>query len=182
MKQPKSKNCIECSKSFQQYNSLQRSCSVDCAILYSKKHIGIKRNKDILSYENAKVIDKYEKQLKASLINTKMQVHSFVRERDKFKPCISCGVQWNDLFQCGHHYKSETFETLKFNLDNLSGQCRKCNLFLEGNFDNYALNLPNRIGEERYNELVRLAGIDKQFSKVWNLENLKDIRNNLKRL
>ena len=71
---------------------------------------------------------------------------------------------------------------MRFNLDNIAGQCQKCNLFQDGNFDNYALNLPNRIGVERYNELVRLASIDKQFEKVWDLESLKEIRNHIKSL
>lgn len=116
----------------------------------------------------------------ASLINTKTQVHTYIRNRDKGKPCISCGTQWNDTFQCGHHYKSETFETLRFNLDNLHGQCRRCNLYLEGAFDNYALNLPKRIGKECYDYLVSLAEVDKQFEKVWNLDNLKEVRRLLK--
>jgi hypothetical protein len=136
-----------------------------------------KANKD---FETAEIKDKEEKKLKASLINTKTQVHAYVRNRDKGKPCISCGTNWNQDFQCGHHYKSETFLTLRFNLDNLHGQCRRCNLHLEGAFDNYALNLPNRIGIERYNKLVELASIDKQFEKVWNVDNLKEVRMLLK--
>ena len=136
-----------------------------------------KANKD---FEIAEIKDKEEKKLKASLINTKTQVHAYVRNRDKGKPCISCGASWNQDFQCGHHYKSETFLTLRFNLDNLHGQCRRCNLHLEGAFDNYALNLPNRIGIERYNKLVELASIDKQFEKVWNVDNLKEVRMLLK--
>jgi hypothetical protein len=71
---------------------------------------------------------------------------------------------------------------LKFNLDNINGQCEQCNLFKEGNFENYTLKLPERIGKERFDNLVRLAQIDKQFSKVWNLENLKEIRENIKKL
>ena len=121
-----------------------------------------------------------DKKRTASLKNTKTQVHTYIRNRDKGKPCISCGAQWNDTFQCGHHYKSETFETLRFNLDNLHGQCRRCNLHLEGAFDNYALNLPKRIGKERYDYLVSLAEVDKQFEKVWNVDNLKEVRRLLK--
>jgi len=180
MKQPKTKNCIQCNKAFNQYNSLVKVCSTDCAIAYSKIKVEEKAIKDVLSYEKLKSIDTYQKKLKASLINTKMQIHAYIRKRDQHKNCISCGVEWNDTFQAGHFYSANSFNTLKFNLDNIHGQCRKCNLFLEGNFDNYALNLPNRIGQDRYYELVKLAGIDKQYSKVWDLDNLKEIRLNLK--
>jgi hypothetical protein len=42
--------------------------------------------------------------------------------------------------------------------------------------------LPKRIGKVRFDNLVKLAEVDKQFSKVWNLENLKEIRENIKKL
>jgi len=118
--------------------------------------------------------------LKTAHTNTRMQVHSFVRERDKGKPCISCGAPWENSFQASHFYKSETFTTLKYNLDNINSSCVRCNLFLEGNFDNYSLILPSRIGQERYNALVELASIDKHQQKVWTLESLKEVRKNLK--
>jgi hypothetical protein len=167
-KYPFQKFCLsddECIKAFNEW------------VKEEKEKKKAKANKD---FEIAEIKDKEEKKLKASLINTKTQVHAYVRNRDKGKPCISCGTNWNQDFQCGHHYKSETFITLRFNLDNLHGQCRRCNLHLEGAFDNYALNLPNRIGIERYNKLVELASVDKQFDKVWNVDNLKEVRMLLK--
>jgi hypothetical protein len=123
-----------------------------------------------------------KKGIDGALLITKTVVHAYVRKRDEGKPCISCGCQWNDKFQAGHYYPGGSFETLKFHLDNINGQCEKCNLFKSGNFENYTLNLPKRIGSDRFNNLVKLAEIDKQFSKVWNLENLKEIRENIKKL
>ena len=139
-----------------------------------------KVQKPRLEMQKSFELDKYTKLLKASKINTKTQVHAYIRERDKGKDCISCGVEWNNTFQAGHFYKSETFETLKYNLHNINGQCFRCNNFLDGNFDNYSLNLPNRIGQENYNNLVKLAEKDKHYQKVWNVENLKEVRNLLK--
>lgn len=123
-----------------------------------------------------------DKKLTAALLNTKTQVHAYVRKRDEGKDCVSCGKPYESSFEAGHHYSAYSYLTLKFNLDNIHGQCKYCNRHLESNFDNYALRLPERIGQERYNKLVELAGIDKQFEKVWNLENLKEIRNNIKQL
>lgn len=142
----------------------------------------LKVSKPRLELEQAERQHKEKKGIAGALLITKTVVHAYVRKRDKGKNCISCGCNWNDSFQCGHFYPAGSFETLKFNLDNTHGQCQKCNLYDSGNFENYALNLPNRIGVERYNELVRLASIDKQFSKVWNLQNLKEIRDNVKEL
>jgi len=142
----------------------------------------LKASKPRLELEKADNEKRQSESLKLAKSNTKQVVHEFVRERDKYKPCVSCGCEWNSDFQAGHHYKAETFETLKYNLDNINGQCYRCNNFMDGAFDNYALNLPKRIGQERYNNLVYLASIDKQQSKVWNFDNLKAIRDEVRRL
>jgi len=141
-----------------------------------------KVQKPRIELEKAHKEHKEKKGIAGALLITKTVVHAYVRKRDKGKNCISCGCNWNPEFQAGHHYSANSFTTLKFNLDNIAGQCFFCNNKLEGNFSNYALNLPKRIGVERYNQLVRLASIDKQFSKVWSLENLKEIRENIKKL
>jgi len=133
-------------------------------------------------FEQSQREDKEKTALKRALENTKTQVHAYIRQRDKGKNCVSCDTAWNDRFEAGHHYSANSYLTLKFNLDNIAGQCFYCNNKLEGNFDRYALNLPNRIGQDNYNELVRLAGIDKQAVKVWNLENLKEIRKLIKEM
>jgi hypothetical protein len=135
-----------------------------------------------IELEKAYKEHKEKKGIAGALLITKTLVHAYVRKRDQGKPCISCGCQWNDKFQAGHYYPGGSFETLKFNLDNINGQCEQCNLFKSGNFENYTLNLPKRIGSDRFDNLVKLAEIDKQFSKVWNLENLKEIRENIKKL
>ena len=114
--------------------------------------------------------------------HTKILVHGYIRERDKYKPCISCDCAWNKDFQAGHHYKAELYETLKYHLDNISGQCRQCNLRKDGNFLEYSLRLPNRIGIENYQNLVKLAEIDKQASKVHTIESLLEIQKQIKLL
>ena len=142
----------------------------------------LKASKPRLDLEQAERHHKEKKGIAGALLITKTVVHAYVRQRDKGKHCISCGCNWNIDFQAGHFYAAGSFETLRFDLDNIHGQCQKCNLYLNGNFDNYALRLPDRIGIERYNNLVAKAQIDKQFSKVWNLENLKEIVDNIKKL
>ena len=141
----------------------------------------IKAQKPRKDFEQYEATQKEEKSLTASKINTRMQVHAYVRKRDYGKPCASCDCAWNDKFQAGHFFKAELYETLRYNLDNIHGQCYRCNIHVEdGNHQEYSLRLPQRIGQERYNELVRRASIDKQFSKVWDLENLKEVRDEIK--
>jgi len=155
---------------------------ISAFLLFKKEKEESKRQKANKDFQIVERKYNDDKKLTAALLNTKTQVHAYVRERDKGKPCISCNKPYQSDFEAGHHYSANSFLTLKFNLDNIFGQCLYCNRHLESNFDNYALNLPKRIGQERYNKLVELAGIDKQFQKVWNLENLKEIRNEIKKL
>jgi len=147
----------------------------------------IKMQKAILKVQKPRIetnkaleLRKEENALKQALNNTKLVVHAYVKLRDTGKTCISCDAPYQNHFQAGHFYPAGSYETLRFNLDNIHGQCPQCNLYLNGNFDNYSLRLPKRIGKERYEKLLELASIDKQFSKVWNIENLKEIRANVK--
>jgi hypothetical protein len=132
------------------------------------------------SLEKAEKEKKELTSLKLAHNTTKTAIHSFVRERDAGKPCISCGVLWNKEFQAGHYYPAGSFETLKYDLDNIHGQCIQCNLYKEGNFENYTLRLPYRIGKEAFDRIVKLAGIDKQFQKFWDVDKLKSIREQIK--
>jgi hypothetical protein len=141
-----------------------------------------KVQKPRIELEKAHKEHKEKKGIAGALLITKTVVHAYVRKRDEGKPCIACGCQWSNDFHASHYYPSGSFETLKFHLDNIHSGCQKCNLFLEGNFESYTLNLPKRIGKERFDNLVGLAEVDKQFSKVWNLDNLKEIRENIKKL
>jgi hypothetical protein len=133
-------------------------------------------------FEAAKSEKKELNALKAAHNTTKTLVHEFIRERDKGKPCISCSGSWNKDFQAGHYYSASSFITLKYNFDNIHGQCQGCNLFAEGNFENYTLRLPERIGQDRFDELTHLAKIDKQFVKFWDVYMLKSIREEIKKL
>lgn len=135
-----------------------------------------------LEFEKAQNEKKQRSKLQQTHSHTKTVVHAFVRDRDKGKPCISCGAVWKPDFQCGHFYPAGSFETLRYHLDNLNGQCQGCNLYNSGNFENYSLRLPNRIGIENYQKLVKLAEIDKQASKVWDIDSLLEIQKQIKEL
>lgn len=139
-----------------------------------------KVQKPRLEFEKAEKEHKSTTALKSALISTKKLVHEYVRLRDQNKPCISCNEPWRDNFQAGHYHKAELYETLKFHLDNIHGQCPVCNIHKEGNLEMYNIHLPVKIGQEAFKELQKLAQIDKHQSKVWNIENLKEIRGKVK--
>jgi len=126
--------------------------------------------------EQAIVAYNKEKGLPALLVNVRTVCHTYIKLRDNGKPCISCGTPWNKDFQAGHYFKAETFSTIKYNELNISGQCQLCNLRKDGNFGDYSLRLPKRIGQEKFNEITQLAEIDKKINHKWDREKLKEIR------
>lgn len=83
-----------------------------------------------------------------------------IRERDKGKPCISCG-EFKEL-QAGHYYSAGHHRQLALNPDNVHGQCRRCNYFLSGNLTNYRKGLIARIGQERVVALDRIAEVKRK--------------------
>lgn len=137
----KPKNCRECGKSFLPYNPLQVVCEWACAIEYNrKKAINDKVEK---FKQNLKGHGYYTQTLQA-VFNT------FIRLRDKGRPCICCDKPLSDKYHAGHFFSTGAFPGLRFDEDNCHGQREDCNLHKHGNSAEYALNLPKRIGEERF--------------------------------
>lgn len=136
----------------------------------------LKATKPRIDLEIAKNTRKEQNTLKSLLINVRMQLHSYIRERDKQKPCISCGGQWNDTFQAGHFYKAELYSNLKFDKDNIHGQCQGCNLFNDGNESGFRVGLINRYGKEFLDSLDVKAQEYKKESFKWDIEELKRIK------
>ena len=172
------KKCKVCRKEFKPtYSSVQMVCSPKCAIEYTKQK---KKNKQVL--DKAKKERNDEKRLKTALKTTELAVHKYIRERDKGKPCISCGKPWQPTFQAGHLFSRKQYGGLKYHLDNIHGQCEYCNLRLEGNVTEYTLRLPERIGSDRFDKLIKLARLEKKYVKKWTLYELEEIRKNLPKL
>tara|TARA_B100000287_G_scaffold9592_1_gene9641 strand:+ start:4584 stop:5006 length:423 start_codon:yes stop_codon:yes gene_type:complete len=88
-------------------------------------------------------------QLKA--IATK-HFNKFIRDRDKDKPCISCGK--HTTLQAGHFYSAGKHSSVRFNEDNVHGQCVSCNYFKSGDLLNYRTNLIEKIGVDRFEKLT----------------------------
>ena len=91
--------------------------------------------------------------------------NSYIRERDKEQPCISCG-QFKPL-QAGHFYTVKQYDGLRFDEDNVHGECAYCNLFDGMHLLNYAANLKERIGEQRCSDLEYRANLYKKDGYKW---------------
>jgi hypothetical protein len=77
--------------------------------------------------------------------------NAYIRERDKGKPCISCGKPLRQgNIDAGHYFSSGAHKAVTFNEDNVHAQCsRPCNKDKSGDLLNYQIGIEKRIGGER---------------------------------
>lgn len=91
-------------------------------------------------------------------------VNTFIRLRDQSRPCISCPRPLIGKFDAGHYYPVGSYKNLRYDEDNIHGQCVHCNQHKHGNIPEYTILLPIRIGKDRYNDLVERRLIEMHYS------------------
>lgn len=100
--------------------------------------------------------------------------NGFIRKRDSFEGrfiCISCDQNLSTkLMQAGHFYP-KTYSSLRFNEDNVHGECVTCNCMDVNHLIKYEINLCNKIGLKRF-ELLNLI---KNTEVSWDREELKQL-------
>ena len=141
----------------------------------------LKATKPRRDLEKAEKEHKQRMRLPKALEMTQQLFNKYIRERDRFKPCISSGIPWKNDFDAGHFFSVKQYSELRFDEDNVHAQSIMDNRANEGNFQDYAINLPLRIGEERFAELLKRAERSKKRVKKWTLEELEIIRENVKK-
>jgi hypothetical protein len=104
-------------------------------------------------------ISKYQKfttaQLKGKAIR---KFNAWIRKRDKEQACINCS-QLRTL-QAGHFFSAYQHENMRFNEDNVNGECLPCNYYnSQSHAHGYAINLQKKIGKERFDKLTLLSKI-----------------------
>lgn len=112
----------------------------------------------------AKTIQKYKAKKLSWLIEKAQElVNSYVRKRDSINNqgdfiCISCGrLKPKNQANAGHFFARGNFGSVRFNLDNIHGQCIQCNLHFHGNLIPYQKNLIKKIGQARFDNLEMMA-------------------------
>ena len=114
---------------------------------------------------NSKIIQRYRKKSISQLKKiAETHFNKFIRLRDKGQSCISCNNQFN---QAGHYYSGGHHSALKFNENNVNGQCIRCNYHLHGNLIEYRKRLINKIGIDKVEELDKLASYYKRLGYKW---------------
>lgn len=79
---------------------------------------------------------------------------SFIIDGERFGRCISCNkiIRYGSNWQAGHYIPS-TKGALRFDEQNVNGQCKQCNYFKHGNLTNYRIGLVKKIGIENVESL-----------------------------
>lgn len=114
----------------------------------------------------SKIIKRYRKKSIPQLKKiATTHFNRYIRLRDKNNGCISCNTGQSD--HAGHFYSGGHYPALKFNEDNVHGQCIQCNFYKHGNLIEYRLKLENKIGAGRLQQLDNKAKIYKRTSFKW---------------
>jgi hypothetical protein len=87
------------------------------------------------------------KKIKQKIDEKQKKINAIVRERDKGKPCISCGKKSVRL-EAGHYISRAKSIKMRYDLDNIHGQCWECNNVLHGNEEGFKKGLIARYGQK----------------------------------
>jgi hypothetical protein len=109
------------------------------------------------------------------------EFNSYIRARDKNKPCICCGrpLGTGDVggaFDCGHYRSTGSASHLRFDERNAHGQTKACNRYGAGRAVDYRIGLVARIGREA----VEALEADNRVHK-WERDELRQIAATYKR-
>lgn len=164
----KLKRCRQCQLFFRStYSTLAKVCSPKCAILFARAEAKKKDRKETrAALVKLRTVSDWLKLAQA-------RFNEYVRLRDAFFPCISCGtpahhrVKWN----AGHYRPVGNNTALRFDEANCHRQCEACNSYRSGNLGLYRPSLIARIG------LAEVERLDESHEiKRWAIPELIGIR------
>lgn len=179
--------CSYCNNLYKPARPMQpgRVCNeVECMAAYAEEELARRRNKQakaerIAAMESRKVIRLAKEKLKTRrdwLKEAQIAFNAYIRERDRDKPCISCGTSLENEevgggYDCGHYRSVGSAPGLRFDEHNANGQCKKCNRYLAGRAVDYRRGLIARLGA---GPVERLESDNEP--RKWTIESLKAIK------
>ena len=178
----KLKTCKWCKTRFQPERDKQICCCPECAVEYGRKQSA--KAEVIQALADRKTIKLRKEAIKTIRDWTKdaqAAFNAFIRERDKDKPCICCGLPLSSCeiggkFDCGHYRSVGSAPHLRFDERNAHGQRKQCNRWGAGRAVDYRLGLINRLGIDSVESLEA-----DQAPKKYSVEELKQIISTYKR-
>jgi len=154
------RKCKNCNQVFEKNpnRNIDYCCSYKC---YTERIRKLKEQKtEKVTLTNTGPHEWEKKKMSVSKSAYKMQIrilrsvfNTYIRQRDKGKPCITCGKKLVKDYDAGHCFTVGANPELRFDPDNVHGQCRDCNGSADGKQPEHILALPGRIGLERLTAL-----------------------------
>lgn len=176
-KKPRTKTCKICKTEFSPRNSLQKACSVPCAMEVVKAD----KAKEVRTVERKEKAERREKKegfktRHDHLRECQQAFNEFIRWRDRIAghPCISSGkpLDWSgNQTDAGHYRSVGAAPHLRFNELNCHAQSKHDNRFLSGSAVDYRIGLIKRIGLEAV-EMLESDNTVKRYT----VEELKAIK------
>lgn len=137
-------------------------CTFEFAVLWANENKSIGANK-IKKEENKKYRDRKTLFRLSDKKTRKQQAvfycHKYIRERDKYKGCITCNRPLTKGFHAGHFLSAGNHSFTKFMEKNIHGQCIYCNTFNGGKEKEYKEALIEKYG------YLTVKALDKLKSK-----------------
>ena len=146
-----------------QRSKIAKQCKVCKTVFTPKQYASCKTKCDecIFAHHKQKLCDYQKKQLKnkkpkkppkQKIDKEQARVNALVRKRDKGKPCISCGKEGVEL-EAGHYISRAISSKMRYDMDNIHGQCWHCNNILHGNKEGFKRGLVMRYNKEYLDSL-----------------------------
>ena len=162
--------CKECREPFEVKYFLQKYCLLNDRCIAA--HVKQSRNQTVKDWNKRKKVLKDEMITVQELTKIAQVVfNTYIRQRDKLEPCISCQNPKPKKVNAGHYYSSGGHKNITFNLDNLHLQCEYCNTYLHGNLIEYRKHLIKKIGIDRVEWLDKNAHVTRKYTR----KELKDL-------
>ena len=139
--------CKQCKRVFTPFNSINRVCSIQCAIEWGKLHpkkTSIKRVSNQIKSEAKQTLltlSDYQRLLQK-------EINQICRHLDRNSVCISSLKKLNDKFDAGHRFSIGAYSNLRFNLHNIHAQSVHENQHKSGNPDGYDYGLEYLYGKD----------------------------------
>ena len=107
------------------------------------------------NWNKEKKVLKEKLMTKKDYLNLAQKVfNTYIRLRDKNKNCISCDKPLVGKFDAGHFFSVGAYPNLRFNENNVFGQCVHCNRDKHGNVKEYDLRLQKILSDTEYQKLL----------------------------
>lgn len=87
--------------------------------------------------------------------------------------CISCWAIRHRTKCDGWHMYSRAINSVAFDLTNINAQCKKCNWFMNGNFEWYRAWYIDKYGQEAFDELTARKYKLEPLNREWMLDQLE---------